>query len=186
MQVRFISQFRAYTHTIRAPYEEIRNGRNIVIEKGLDADFKPLDLTEREREVGLAHFRFRGAPVVPGPGNSPGSDPFDMSYRLSSFDSIEAQKRLGWTDEERELVEKTLMESSEYGLDFILVEDAKLPTPWPSYEKDTTKKILETVKTLGHDPEDIVAYERQNQNRAELIAALQEEGVEDDAVLVKA
>lgn len=94
------------------------------------------------------------------------------------FDSVQAQDEHGWTDEQREAVEEKLIT-----LGYVQVEPERLAAPWPAYDKlvahgrrtieMVAEKIAEKVTEDGYSPHAVIAYERENLNRPQVIAALE-------------
>lgn len=102
-------------------------------------------------------------------GVSRDEDPFVT--RLSWFDTVEGQKRYGWSDEDRAFVEKRLLEIGDPNV--IVLDEQKVASPYGNYDKHRKtqgKRTLEHVfadlrnayETAGFDVEQAVAYERQN------------------------
>jgi hypothetical protein len=111
--------------------------------------------------------------------------------RFSVFDSTLAQSINGWTDEETELAIKALQEGPGAGTDYIILEEVKAPAPWPAYDKlrvqgkrtveMVAEKIAATVTDLEIDPDAVLVYERENQNRPEVVAAVEALKAEEPA-----
>lgn len=118
--------------------------------------------------------------------NKPDTLPIELYF--SWFDSKRGQERFGWSDEEREIVEQRL--SKKVGV--VLVEEPRLPAPYPKYDlhrklkgqrtvDHAIKDIVATFDAAGFSVGAAVAYERQNLNDAEVIAAL--ENLEEPVVV---
>jgi hypothetical protein len=100
------------------------------------------------------------------------------------YNSEFAQLQNNWTDEEHDRIVAKLDEQG-----YLRVEPKRLPAPWPAYDKLVpqgrrtvelvAEKIAATVAENGYDPAQVAAYERQNANRPEVLAAL-EAGVPDE------
>lgn len=75
-------------------------------------------------------------------------------------------------EEERERVIKLLLAQPEHGQSFIYIEPEKLPAPWPAYDSMDVKKIVQFATDGDYDFKIILAYEKQNKNRKELVEAL--------------
>jgi hypothetical protein len=99
-----------------------------------------------------------------------------VSAWLSAYDT-EADSQ--WNDEERAVIEAELLTRD----GVVLVEKARLAPPYPMYDKHrkTVGKrtvehaiadIVAAYESAGFDVEHAVAYERENGNSAEVIAAL--------------
>lgn len=139
----------------------------------VSAEFKRGTAPAFAREKGLKAFEFKG---LPDSGISPGQ-------WLSYYDSVHAQTQFGWTDEEREAIEAKLLEQG-----YMRVEPDCRNAPWPAYDKlvaqgartveKVAAKIAEKVAEDGYDPAEVIAYERENLNRPEVLAALTEEPAE--------
>lgn len=153
----------------------LQDGQVQILQKGLSA--KPWrwgDVTEWENLQALKHFEssFRGLGYDENP-----------SHRLSTFDSLWAQEVNGWTDEEREIVEARVRSGPGNGVDYIVVDTPRVPAPWPAYDKlrpqgkrtveMVAEKIAETIAELEIDPQHVLAYERENENRPAVIAAVE-------------
>jgi hypothetical protein len=99
---------------------------------------------------------------------------------LCWFDTVAAQKNLGWTDSEREKVEAKLL--SRWGI--VKVEPIKVKAPYPKYVvhrktqgqrtiQHAIKDILATYESAGFDVEQAILFERQNDANPDVIAALE-------------
>lgn len=93
------------------------------------------------------------------------------------YNSKDAQRQFDWTEEEHDLIVRRLTEQG-----YLEVQPKKVAPPWPAYDKLVThgqrkiehvvEKIVAKVTEDGYDPAAVVAYEQQNLNRAEVLAAL--------------
>lgn len=166
--MRYISNMARYKIILRPALEApdpSRMGRMRVVEPGLYAQFNEHDVTDWEREMALKHFKFPGMPV-----QEDTLEPIDPSYRLATFDTT----MQGWDEETRKFAEERLETAIGANIDYIKVEKPKLDAPWPGYDKlVSAKKIAELVESTGSDIEAVVAYERENKNRADVIEAVQ-------------
>lgn len=125
-------------------------------------------------DVALATFGFRKIHQV-----SIGGPEFPREKWFGYYSSRDAQQQNGWTDEEHDLIVARLRE-----LGYIEVEPVKATPPWPAYDKLTAQgrrtvemvaeKIVATVQDLELDAATVAAYERQNLNRPEVLAALEQ------------
>lgn len=88
------------------------------------------------------------------------------------------------TDEERDLADAKLRDPQYggIGIDYVEVIPVKVPAPWPNYDKLRNKRGGATVaeqvgaKVLedGYDATAVLAYERANANRDDVVKALEE------------
>ncbi len=174
--MRCISQYRNFNGPTLQNHREmvLATGDKQVVQQGFSAGpFVHGDVTEWEHEIALKHWKgqLRGL-----------TENEDARWRLSSFDTEDAAKRFGWTSDEKAKFEQVLRDHA--GTDYIIVDKPRLAAPWPTYDKQTSvvgkrtielvvAKVTETVLDLGLDPEDVIRYERDNANRAEVISALE-------------
>lgn len=134
-------------------------------------------------------------PVIhPSVGSPDGPVPWHSVCSL--WDSKEAQRVYGWTDEQREEFEQKLLKHPRYGIRFIAVERQKAPLPWATYGKLTVQgrrtiehvveQIVDIVQKTGVDPQTVIRFEQENLNRPEVVAAMTDlqPPVEDDVELV--
>ena len=121
--------------------------------------------------------------------------PFDVTRMAGVFDSA-------WIEDPdlRAEVEKRLLANDGCGKpdSFILVEKERVPAPWPSYDaltihgqrkaKHVAEKNLEIAAATGVPVEDVIAYERENRNDPDVIAAYEAANVtpEPEEELVRA
>ena len=124
------------------------------------------------------------------------ADGWSPEMQISSFDSLEAQAELGWSDEDRIALEEHL--NARQGQDFIHVEPEKAPKPWAAYDKlfakkgmnqeQAVEKITEIILDTGVDPAVVLEYERENKNREDVIRAVEELGLDagDEDIVVGA
>lgn len=94
------------------------------------------------------------------------------------YDSKQAQYEFGWTDEEREAIEERLIRQG-----YVQAEKPKLPAPYRNYDahrKTVGKRTIEhviaditaTFEAAGFDIDAAAAYEAENGNSPEVLAAL--------------
>lgn len=181
---RFVARYRAYSHGVREEIAEQFARGTRVIQRSLEAQFDPRGLTDFEKESALEQLHFHGLPK----DRDTDVNVSGMS-RMSLFDSEAAQKHFRWTDEEHDLVVQTLRESDRLGLDYIEVATPKRPAPWNGYDKLTDpEQIVELTIATETSVENVLAYERENENREDVIAALEEvlEPSKDDTVVIDA
>lgn len=169
---RFASRHRNFRHGARVGEEMVlANGKTQVLEKHLAAAFVPAPqiLSEDEIKYALDNLVFNGLPI----------DKNTNSYaspriRLSGFDTERAQKEQGWSDEEREVVESRLRGSEVFGMDFIEIPPARVQKPWATYDETPIAKLVGLIEAVGMSYEDVLAYEKQNQNRDSVLVLLED------------
>lgn len=162
--MRFASKSEEYNRTVRQPIFGLVQGpggpEQICTREGIMAQFTQGGLTSFEKEQCRERFTFLG--------QYEGEDP---TRRLSVYDTDEQASQLGWDAETKAEVEQNLLEGqNEF---YFLLEQYKQPKPWPNYDNiRQAAKVAEMVETLGLDPEAVIAYERENENRKAVIDAL--------------
>lgn len=136
------------------------------------------------REKALATFEFRKRPGLVDPG-----------AWVAYYDSIEDQVEKGWTDEERQVIEEKLSQH----VNCLKAEQERLAPPYGNYDKHrkTVGKrtiehaiadILAAYESAGFDVHHAIAYEVENENNPQVIAALdgllatEAPGVEDAVI----
>lgn len=168
--MRFISPHRGYSMNIRNPaiiYDKFNQEQ--VVEPGLVANFDIGPAPENwELDLAEEKLAFKGMP------SDPGGAPLPVKRRVSIFDTEQAQEEYGWSDDDRRLVEEKLLKwqnADEF------VQSVKPPAliPWPAYDSVTSAaKIKKLVEDVGIDPQNVVEYERENANRADVLSAMDE------------
>jgi len=175
--MRFISKSQRYSRTARQPMidliQGLRGPEEKVTRDAIMAVFEQSGVTPYERELAKQRFTFLG--------QYEGEDPM---RRVSIYDTdVEARRNL-WDAQTKAEVEASMIEGqNEF---YFVVEELALPAPWATYDKQAPKQIVETLKVTGADPEVVVAYERENKNRATLIAELEAIAAEELEPLVAA
>lgn len=131
------------------------------------AKFKRGEAPDYARAIGMETFAMLDRPVEVDPG-----------AWLSAYDSVAAQQAEGWTDEERQLIEETLVDRG-----YLAVERPRVAAPYPMYDKHRKtagKRTIDHViaditaayESAGFDVELAKAYERENGDNAQVLAAL--------------
>lgn len=169
--MRFISKFGKMIVQVRAiQTEAYASGGMSVATKPLYARFDVGQLRPEERELALNTWTFNGlyqeqdeVTIVP------------PDYRIGLFDSVQAQVADGWSDEERQLVENDLTKASLDLGDIIVVPRTMVEPPWPRYDDfpGTTEALINRLVDDGYDLERTLQYERDMQNRPDVVEALE-------------
>ena len=137
------------------------------------AQFVQSGLTAHEREQVRARFTFNG--------QYEGEDPM---RRVSIYDTDQEAALHGWDAETKAAVEQNLLEGQNEW--YFKLEERRAGKPWPSYDSQTPKQILDTAALIGADVEGVIAYERENKNRSTLVAELEAKLIGDPEPLVAA
>jgi hypothetical protein len=171
--MRFLSSIAGYRFiAIHGEINFDTDGYTRQTKPGYTVEFRKGILTDYEKAIARKQLNFRGVPM-----NMDGSaiDPVD---RASLFDTE-------WIEDKdlRARVEKRMLEHSglNHYMGYILVEEEKVPAPWPTYDELTihgrrnasqvAEKNIEVAKLTGVDLDVLIAYEKQNRNDERLIAA---------------
>lgn len=167
---RFVAYGAAYSHGAQEEIAEPFATGKRILQKHLEAQFNPRGITEYEIEQGAAALQIHGLPEdrIEGGEVSPRD-------RLSVWDSALAQKELKWNDDETQIVIDALRDSDRYGMDFVEIVQPLRPAPWKGYDRlvDAEKIAAITVATET-SPSEVIAYELENQERADVLDALAE------------
>lgn len=189
--MRFVSKYRKYQINFqRDIVEHFATGESHEIQPLLNCEFD-LYGSLLPHEVAAARERFINFGL---PTEVDGVTTIDPLYRFSIFDTELFQKSKGFDDAKRLKLEEFLLARPECGVDYIMVEEPKLAPPWPTYDDfrgvrglPTPQSIARKVEEDGYDPDLVIAYERQNANREDVIEALETLGVapvEDESVVL--
>jgi hypothetical protein len=170
--MRFISRYGRFRMQARPQIAEAyATGMTKVIQEALYADFTPGGMTLEERTYAIQYWggKFNGSMQEQDEVTT-----VEPDYRLGVFDSLAAQQENGWSDEEREFVEDTLLRQQTN--DVITIPEAQHVPPWPNYDQysGTAKALVRKLVDEGHDLVETLAFERQHQNRPEVVALLEE------------
>ena len=126
------------------------------------AQFEQSGLRDHEIQVAFERWTFSGLPE--------GTNPLT---RIGVYDPEAQSIASDWTDEQRSTVERKLwVESQNHPGDLAFVLTPRKVSPWPSYDTDSVEEILTFAERLQVDPEQIRAYESENQNRPEITEAM--------------
>lgn len=138
------------------------------LERRVFAEFHKGGIPEWAMELAVDRFPMNGKPL-------------DLPARmyLCAYDSEVAQQEHQWSDEERAMIEAKLRAQA----DVIEILPPQTETPWPNYDKivvhgrrkieHVVEKVLEGIETTGVSKDQVLAYERQNLNREEVLAAVE-------------
>lgn len=182
---RFVAKYAKYRHGVRTGrFMVLGDGQRQELAKELFAKFERSVPREDEIKIAITQLQHTGLPI-----DKDTEEHFSPRSRISGFDSEAAQERYGWTDEERELVEQVLRSSDAYGREFLEVGDEVYSSakPWQNYDNITDAfTIVDLVKLTGVPVEQVIAYEKHNANREDVLEALERyrKGDKDDEEVV--
>lgn len=174
---RYVSQYAAFGVQVLGPTSQVIQGENGLpqirqVSEGYRAQFRQQGLLPWEEQMALERFNFRGVAEDENP----------IARRCSVFDTEQAQREEGWDNETREQVEARLDALQDQN--YFRADTPKAKKPWPTYDEAQASKIATIVAELGISVEEVVRYERENANRADVLKSLAVE--EADEILVEA
>lgn len=179
--MRFISKYGRLSVVVQADIQEAyATGMSKVVQPLIQAQFEPWLLTPAERELAIARWQWNGfnlsedqVTVIPPDG------------RIGLYDSVADQQGKGFSDEIRLQIERKLVENALLTDDYIVVPTTLLPPPWPRYDDflGTTDALLGRLVEDGYDLGAVLIYERSNQNRDDVVDALESLIADPDALL---
>jgi hypothetical protein len=169
--MRFVSKFQKFSIKIRPHIEVVQaNGQRHIVQQGLFCQFEPGDVTDWEVKAAFATFKFNGMPTEEDEVTA-----IDPLYRLSSFDTSTIAD-----PETRKLYEVVLQNSFSNGVDYIYVPKPEVAPPWPTYDRYKAKgeelpaAIVRRVLEDGHSLHTVLEYEREHQNRPDVVFAIEQ------------
>lgn len=176
--MRFISQARRMTVQIQGGrVEYLAGGIERPIIPNILVDFESQDVTDEEIDFaektfsGFAGFKMLRDEVTREP----------LRNRMSSFDTELPAHVNAWAalDEQfgkpaghhKQLVEEVLLARSGPDTDILLVTERQASAPWPKYNDfaGSFEDLVARVVDDGYDLDEVLLYERQNLNRAEVV-----------------
>lgn len=118
----------------------------------------------------------RAIPIRDGVGRITGvSEPHRPDYNFSLFDSEWIQD-----EDDRKVAEQALLNNPDNNIWYVRVEKARIPAPWPGYDKMRGTKarpieqaILGMIDDGGFDIGFVLEYEKANKNRDAVVQALE-------------
>lgn len=167
--MRFAAKYGKYKRGVVSEMSEhYATGATAVIQKGVYAEFTPHGLRPHEREYVLARWSFNGLYQEMDEATT-----VEPDYRIGVYDSEVDQAVKHWTDDERDLIEQTLLVDD----DVLLLPRSSVQPPWPKYDdyRGSVGTLLKKLVEEGHDLETVLTYERESQNRPALVEALEAE-----------
>lgn len=181
MGARFVSPHRNYGMGIR-PHKPAHLGPDGVMvpeQSELFAEFTPDLRTDADTILAKSTFSFRGLAIYEN------GQHVDPTYRISVFDSEFAKLQNGWSDEDEALVIKTLREKGPIGQMYVEAIPVAADLPWNGYDElSDIDRILDLAVGINADLESVLKYERENQNREDVVAALQAAIAEDSETII--
>ena len=149
------------------------DGQRDLAQESLPVQFTREYLTQEDIDFALSFFpakKFTGIAL-----EQDGFTPEPLALRIGVFDTEQEALSRGWSDEERELVEKWMLAKPNYGQDFVQIVpvEKEIVKPWPAYNNTHHFKVAALAEELGL-LEETLAYEKANKNRQGVIDALEE------------
>lgn len=172
--MRVISPYKKYSITIFQHIERIvvddrGSAHNIVAnELGDDgafvANFDQTGLMPHEAELALRTFKFTGVPE--------GVNPLST---IGVWDSEAAAMQNHWSPSRHAAICDRFRDLAEvYPTAIQVADDLRAPRPWPKYDIQDVEEILNYQDVLGISAETVQRYEKENQNRPEIVDVMTE------------
>jgi hypothetical protein len=181
-KARFLARYGNFSVGVQSLVREhFGTGESRVLKPRIDAQFQHALVTDEDLAVAVQSLHFPGLPF-----DNDLNQNVSPRFRLSVWDSEWARVNEGFSEEQIEQIIEKLRQDSGLGVDFIEVAAKRAAEPFPNYDTLAVEAILDIVGVANLDPEVVVAYEVENQNRKELVDALQGVTAGDDAVVVNA
>jgi hypothetical protein len=158
MTTRFISQIRRFSICVDKGHTRFVDGVEETVRSPIYADFWQEDIREHEVMAAEKSFNLHGRTtemdqVTPSP----------ILNRLSVYDTIVAQEREGYTDEQREQIEQFMLRRAEQtgNSTFMMVPEREILPPWPRYNefRGSVDRLLERIAEDGYDLNSVLTYE---------------------------
>ena len=171
--MRLLSQYARYSIVIFGPNEKImtdERGYAVMVPQNepVIAMFDKLGLLDHEQDLVLRSFDFSGLPEGVHPLTRVGVWDSE-AYCFDKYSDPEERASM-----QAQIDQRCRELQPRFPTQFVIAETPVAPLPWPSYEEDTIEDILKLQERLGYDPDLVRRYEEENQNRPEVIGAMQE------------
>lgn len=177
--MRFTSPYAQFKITaVKQRVEWLANGQWRELSPGYICRFEPNAFTQWEKDEALRVF---GDVVRLGQRKTDATLTVDspLGWRIGTFDTDTIPD-----EDMRKRVEKALLEHESYGRSFAHFPKPKTPAPWKNYDnlkavgRGNTKEaiadeVVRIAREIGADPGTVMAYEMENQNRPDVVAALE-------------
>lgn len=190
--MRCIAKYRRYKLGAREHIAEPTLRGMKVHQYGVVCEFQHGGVRDYEKDAARKVFKIKGitteqdqvTPIDPfsGPGSRLSvfdTDNPELNKRWAQWDKLEGNHE-GTIKSE---VEEFLRSYGACGIDYIAVDPVHPKAPWPKYDailargKRTSvmaaQIIVDTAEQIGVDPAVVIAYERENLNRPDVIKALE-------------
>lgn len=173
---RYVSQYSGFQVGVLGPTSAIiQNERGLPefmqTSEGYVAKFRQQGLLPWELEMATERFNFKGV----------GEDE-DPMQRCAVFDTDQAARESGWSDEIHARVIKRLDELQDHN--YFRADTPKAPLPWPKYEETDAGLVASIVGELGLDPGSVAVYESENRARPSVLKDLAELGEKESDEIV--
>lgn len=179
--MRFVSKSAGYSICFRAPTEAGIDPWGVYqpAKPEWSCQFAADRYTAEEVDFARRSFIHRGTPleedgVTPADIYTPSSHRRFSTFDTEAFQAQHAHE--GFGDDEREAMETFLLAQPDHGPWYLRVPEPKpLPAPWPNYDvfAGTAAELVARVREDGYDVATVVAYERANAARQDVIDALE-------------
>lgn len=159
---RFVSRYGNYTVGVQSEVSEhFGTGERRIIKPFIEAHFQRKWVNDRDYAIALESFKFNGLPE-----DVDTRQDLKPRFRVSVWDADEARKHFGFDDDTINMIVEKLRSTE--GPNHREVLSDPLNEPLPNYDTLDLEQIVTAVKLLNIDPDLIVAYEEENEDREEV------------------
>jgi hypothetical protein len=198
--MRFVSHIRNFGVGILTRRAVIQaSGAEQELVPGFQASFWQSDITAAELEFAERHFSPNGrttevdeVTLTPLLGRLSVYDT-EAEKEVAKYDEIDEQMlgetipgsrgKLWERGTMKRMVEEKLVARAATSQTFALVVEPRVAPPWPAYDSfpGEVEDLVAVIQAQGHHIPAVIAYERQNRRRADVIAALEDALAEQNA-----
>jgi hypothetical protein len=143
----------------------------VVLQKPVIANFQQGGLLDHEIGDALEYFNFSGLPDGVNPLTRVAS--FDTEAYVEQFPEKAKGDKPGRSEMLVQIDDRLRELQARHPNEFIIVEQPQSPRPWPSYDTDDAEFIVRFQERLQVDPQVVRLYEVENQNRDEIVSAME-------------
>ena len=166
---RYISRAASYKKTVvkgeNTLVQTPTGPQQVETRRPIIATFTTGGITPYERQSAEERFKF--------PGRGEEESMVTTLRRVSVFDTDQAAIVEGWSDDLKKEIEASLDEGQ--NSDYFRCDPLPSPKPWPSYDEfQDADAIASFAQAGGIDYESVRAYEAENENRAGVFKALED------------
>jgi hypothetical protein len=170
--MRFISKAGAFTRSVVKAETQMVGGVQVETTKPLVAMFQRNAATDADRQLAQERFGFKPKDHPMGP---------DPLANVSVYDTDAEALANEWSHELKNEVEQALLQGQ--NAYYFLAGKEPAAKPWATYDETEAESIVGTAVMIGKPLEDVLAYERENENRPKVVEAIEAKLAEAEIVV---